>query len=132
MHRKPVNPAQRKRQLVIVLGASLAVIISVCLTIIFTSTDGNGRVQDVSASSAQDVANQVGCGDFKHGGSGLISGLGIRIYAADSGTCDVDGQQYVVYTFPSTDIRNEWVQAANQIGENAKWQTDTAVVYPYR
>lgn len=124
MHRK-TKPNQGRRLIVLVTSSALAVIIAACLVIIFAG--GNNGNQVVQPASAQAAASQLNCVDFKDVGSGLISGLGIRLFSADSGTCDVDGKQYIIYTFATPGVRDMYIQYAAGIGVSPKWKTDTSV-----
>ena len=132
MHRK-TKPNQGRRLIVLVTSSALAVIIVACLIIIFAG--GNNGNQVVQPASAQAVASQLKCGNFKEGGRGMLSGLGIRLYASDSGTCTVDGKGYTIYTFADQDVRDTYIQAAAGIGVSPTWETDNAVAiagsYPY-
>lgn len=131
MHRRK-SDLDHNRRVVLIVAGSLAVIIAVCLTIIFTAdgSNGNASFQTVTQpASAKAFADQLGCSKFKQYGGGMLSGLGIRISAVDSGTCYVDGKEYTIYTFSTQDIRDEWVQAANQIRISPRWETDTSVAY---
>jgi hypothetical protein len=74
--------------------------------------------------SAKDVADLIGCTDFKDGGGGM-AGL-----VLDSGNCWKDGKKYGLNTFPSKEGRDDWIKAASQVGVVPKWETDTSVVYP--
>lgn len=89
---------------------------------------GQGQPASVTQPvSARAAASQMDCENFREYGSGLISGLGIRLFSADSGTCYVGGKEYTVYTFSDKDVRDTYIQAAAGIGVAPKWETDNSV-----
>lgn len=127
----------RKRRLVLIVAGSLAVVIAVCLAVIFTAGGSNGnsnggaQLQSVAQPpSAKEVADNLGCGKFKDLGPGHPSGLGVYLYITDSGSCWIGTHKYGIDTFADKGVRDQWLAAAEPFGVVPKWETDTSVVYP--
>jgi len=132
MHRKKMD-INRNRRLALIVGGGLAIIIAVCLAVIFAAGGSNS---DISASastkiekvvqpaSAAQIASSLHCGRFKDAGPSEVGG------SIDSGSCYIGADKYAINTFPSKAIRDSWLQSAEPLGVNPKWETDTSVVYP--
>lgn len=74
--------------------------------------------------SAEQVAKNLGCGDFTDLGS--APGFAVQ----DSGSCWIGGKKYAMDTFTSSVMRDAWLKAATQLGVVPRWETPTSVTYP--
>lgn len=74
--------------------------------------------------SAEQVASNLGCGNFTD--LGPAAGYAVT----DSGSCWINGKKYALDTFTSKEMRDAWLQAAEQLGVVPKWETPTSVTYP--
>jgi hypothetical protein len=112
---------------VIAFTALLVVIGGIVAIIIITGKPPAAASQPASVSqpaSAQAVAAQLSCVKFADHGPSIIGGV------IDSGVCWIGSEKYAINTFASKEIRNQWLKAAEPLGVNPKWETDTAVIYP--
>jgi hypothetical protein len=132
MYRRKTD-IHHNRRLTLIVGASLAVIIAICLTIIFAANGSNGGASSssntqienvVQPASAAQIAGNLHCTKFKDAGPSELGG------SIDSGSCYIGASKYAINTFPSKAVRDTWLQTAEQLGVNPKWETDTSVVYP--
>lgn len=127
MHRRRKADIYHNRRVVLIVASSLALVIAVCLTVIFTAGGSNGgtstQIQNVvQPASAAQIASNLHCTNFKDlgGGMGVI----------DSGSCYIGADKYAIDTFPAKGVRDKWLDSATTLGVVPKWETDTSVTYP--
>lgn len=134
MHKK-VNPNRRRNIFILIAGGVFSVIVVASITI-FIAVGNNGNNGGINfqtvtqPASAAQVAKNLNCTGFKDLGGGMPSGLGVRLYVIDSGSCYIGSDKYAIDTFPTKAVRDNWLQAATQLGVVPKWETDTSVTYP--
>jgi hypothetical protein len=132
MHRRKTD-IHRNRRLALIVGGGLAIVVAICLAIIFTAGGGNSgasassntRIENVvQPASAAQIAGNLHCTKFKDAGPSELGGV------IDSGTCYIGADKYGIDTFLNKDVRDSWLKAAEPLGVNPKWETDTSVTYP--
>lgn len=116
--------------------------LAVGLAILFSSNDGRGagpRVHPTSTvadekavpptpvpqpATAEEIAAQLHCVGFTSRPGGGLGGT------VSAGNCFIGGQKFAINTFASTQARDSWLVATEQLGVVPWKETPTAVIYP--
>lgn len=77
----------------------------------------------LSETAAVEVAKTLHCTDFQSVDPGQAGSI-------DSGHCFMYGRRYTINTFPSPEVRDNWLAAATALGVRPAFVTSTSVTYP--
>lgn len=107
-----------------ILGLCLLIVGIGAAALTLVPKNAANTVQEVAgAPAASSIAAQLGCGGFHDLGPSEAGGV------IDSGYCYRGGVKYAIDTFASQDARDAWLQEAEPLGVNPKWETDYSVTY---
>lgn len=103
---------------------AIAILAIAILTTSSSKTDSGAIQSVVQPDTSSQVAQKLGCTNF------TVEDPGTSGMVIDAGSCIKDGRLYAINTFPSTSVRDKWLDAAEPLGVDPKWETTTSVTYP--
>lgn len=125
VNRKPRKNRRTNFWTVIAIIIVLAVGGIVVAVVMANGVKDANAIQSVSQpATASQVAKSLGCTNF------TVEDPGTSGMVIDAGSCIKDGRLYAINTFPSTSVRDKWLDAAEPLGVDPKWETTTSVTYP--
>jgi hypothetical protein len=119
---KPRHRDPRALMMIILIGLGV-IVTGIVVILVVPKSSGNDITAVQQPASASQVAAKLDCTAFKSADTGA-SGM-----VVSAGTCTKVGVKYVVDTFVSQNVRDNWLKAAEPLGVNPKWETATSVVY---